>query len=65
MELVVQDDGLGLPKDIDPRRSSSLGLDLVFTFAEQLDVQVQVERTHRTAFRITFPQPTVRSQLDA
>jgi PAS domain S-box-containing protein len=65
MELVVEDDGRGLPEDIDPRKTTSLGLDLVFTFAEQLDAKVEIERSHGTAFRFRFRQPAVRSALDS
>jgi PAS domain S-box-containing protein len=65
MELIVEDDGRGLPDDIDPRHTTSLGLDLVFTFAEQLDAKVEIERSHGTAFRFRFPQPATRSALDS
>ncbi|HEX4337560.1 MAG TPA: CHASE domain-containing protein [Polyangiaceae bacterium] len=65
IELVVQDDGRGLPEDIDPRKTTSLGLDLVFTFAEQLEAKVEIERSHGTAFRFRFRQPTTRSALDS
>jgi PAS domain S-box-containing protein len=55
VELRVADDGVGLPPDVDPARARSLGLDLVFTFAEQLDARVEVDRAPGTAFRLTFP----------
>jgi two-component sensor histidine kinase len=54
VELSVGDDGVGLPPDLDPRRATGLGLDLVFTFAEQLEAQVDVEREGGTTFRFTF-----------
>jgi two-component sensor histidine kinase len=56
LELVVADDGVGLPAGIDPRRTTSLGLDLVFTFAEQLGARVEVLREHGTAFQFRFPK---------
>ena len=55
IELRVTDDGVGLPADVDPRSVASLGLDLVFTFAEQLDAEVDVRRDHGTAFYVRFP----------
>ena len=55
IELQVTDDGVGLPADVDPRRAASLGLDLVFTFAEQLDAEVEVRRDLGTAFCFRFP----------
>jgi two-component sensor histidine kinase len=54
--LEVGDDGVGLPKDLDLRRVSSLGLDLVYTFAEQLGAKVEVESVNGTGttFRFVF-----------
>jgi two-component sensor histidine kinase len=54
VELVVGDDGVGLPPDLDLRRAEGLGLDLVFTFAEQLEATVEVERTGGTVFHFAF-----------
>jgi two-component sensor histidine kinase len=56
LKLIVADDGVGLPVHIDPRKTTSLGLDLVFTFAEQLDAQVEVIREQGTAFLFQFPK---------
>jgi two-component sensor histidine kinase len=55
MELRVTDDGIGLPADIDPRRATTLGLELVFTFADQLGAEATVERGAGTTFRFRFP----------
>ncbi len=54
VELVVSDDGIGLAPDLDPRRVSSLGLDLVFTFAEQLSAEIALTRDNGTEFRFLF-----------
>jgi PAS domain S-box-containing protein len=54
LELVVEDDGVGLPRDMDPRATSSLGLDLVYTFAEQLEAEVEVRRERGTGFSFVF-----------
>jgi two-component sensor histidine kinase len=55
LELTVEDDGVGLPADLDPRQTQSLGLDLVFTFAEQIDANVEITRGEGSRFRLTFP----------
>jgi PAS domain S-box-containing protein len=52
--LEVGDDGVGLPKDLDLRQLTSLGLDLVYTFAEQLGADVAVESVNGTLFRFGF-----------
>jgi two-component sensor histidine kinase len=54
VELLVEDDGIGLPADLDPRKTASLGLGLVFMLAEQLEAEVEVRRDQGTAFRIQF-----------
>jgi PAS domain S-box-containing protein len=54
LELSVGDDGIGLPDGFDPRHTTSLGLELVYTLADQLEAVVTVERTHGTLFRFQF-----------
>ena len=54
LDLTVQDDGVGMPAGIDPRKTVSLGLDLVVTFAEQLNAEVEIVREGGTSFRFRF-----------
>jgi two-component sensor histidine kinase len=54
LDLAVEDDGVGMPPDIDPRNTVSLGLDLVVTFAEQLNAEVDIVRERGTSFRFRF-----------
>ncbi len=55
VELVVADNGVGIPDTIDFRNTQTLGLDLVTTLAEeQLDGEIMLDKTKETAFRITF-----------
>jgi PAS domain S-box-containing protein len=54
VELTVADDGVGLKPDLDPKRLTSLGLDLVYTFAEQLEAYVELRRDNGTEFRFEF-----------
>jgi PAS domain S-box-containing protein len=56
LELNVSDDGVGLPPELDPRKTTTLGLDLVFTLADQLDAEVTVDRSPGTNFKFTFRQ---------
>jgi PAS domain S-box-containing protein len=53
--LIVSDDGVGLPLDIDPKRSGSLGLQLVHALAKQLKLEVQISRNGGTTFEFRFP----------
>jgi PAS domain S-box-containing protein len=56
IEIVVRDNGLGLPDDVDIHKPRSLGLDLVNGLVKnQLDGQIEVRRDKGTGFRIKFP----------
>ena len=58
IELKISDNGVGIPKDLNFRRSESLGLQLVTTLAEdQLDGEIQLDRTSGTEFRVVFKKP--------
>jgi two-component system CheB/CheR fusion protein len=50
--LVVQDNGIGLPSDIDIAQTDSLGLTLVHDLASQLEGSVRVDRSPGTTFTI-------------
>jgi len=53
--LAVSDDGVGMAREDDPRRSSSLGLQLVAMLVEQLRGRLEVVRNGGMTFRSTFP----------
>jgi two-component sensor histidine kinase len=52
--LIVRDDGVGLPRTFDSRRSDTLGLQLVHTLAEHLDGTVAIRSGPGTEFEIRF-----------
>ncbi|HZL18300.1 MAG TPA: histidine kinase dimerization/phosphoacceptor domain -containing protein [Polyangia bacterium] len=54
LDLTVQDDGVGMPAGVDPRNTVSLGLDLVVTFAEQLNAEMTINREDGTRFGFRF-----------
>jgi PAS domain S-box-containing protein len=53
-ELLVKDNGVGMPKDIDVKNPASLGLDLVDTFVAQLNGEIEIRREQGTEVRIRF-----------
>jgi two-component sensor histidine kinase len=56
MEIVVRDNGLGLPDNVDIHHPLTVGLYLVNGLVKkQLDGQIEVRRDNGTEFRITFP----------
>jgi PAS domain S-box-containing protein len=55
IELIVSDNGVGIPEDIDFRKTESLGLHLVTILAEQqLRGEISMVRNGGTEFRIKF-----------
>jgi len=54
IELVIGDNGIGLPKDLDIENTDTLGLQLVLTLIDQLDATVVILREGGTKFLITF-----------
>ena len=53
-ELVVKDDGVGLPSNFDLTKSDTLGLQLISTLTDQLDGTLAVESSKGAEFRIVF-----------
>jgi len=57
IELVVGDNGIGIPEDIDIKRTRSLGLHLVTMLAEnQLHGEISLDRSNGTEFKIKFKE---------
>jgi len=56
VELVVSDNGIGLPAQIDIQEPESLGLKLVQLLARQIQAEMVLERTGGTKFRFRFIQ---------
>jgi len=55
LELIVKDDGVGIPEGLDWKNSKSLGLKLVRTLVEnQLDGSIDMENNNGTKFTIKF-----------
>ncbi|MBD2516956.1 PAS domain S-box protein [Nostoc sp. FACHB-973] len=60
IEMTIQDNGIGLPDNLDWRNTASLGLSLVYDLVtEQLEGDITLERNHGTVFKIQFTQLTL------
>ena len=56
LEIIVRDNGLGLPDDVDIHQPRSMGLYLVNGLVKkQLEGQIEARRDNGTEFRIKFP----------
>jgi len=63
MELTVADNGIGMPGDINLRNSESLGLKLVTILTNQIDGQIELDRSEGTKFRIDFKKTTYEKRI--
>ena len=54
LELVVRDNGVGLPESVDFHQPETLGLELVGTLARRLGGTIELDRLDGTCFRMTF-----------
>lgn len=64
LELIVADDGIGLPEDLNIKKCDSLGLQLVSTLVEdQLHGNIEITRDNGTKFRICFREIVYRERI--
>ncbi len=54
--LMISDNGIGFPKELDFRDTGSLGLQLVNTLVGQLESTIELDRSVGTKFKITFTE---------
>ena len=59
LRLVVRDNGIGFPENLNPEESDSLGLKLVRTLTEQLGGRVQYRNQNGFVCEISIPQAKV------
>ncbi|MFX1253617.1 MAG: PAS domain S-box protein [Promethearchaeota archaeon] len=62
--LLVSDTGAGFPEGFDFQTTDSLGLQLVFTLADQLQGTVELDTKDRTTFKVTFPEKIANNDVD-
>ena len=54
LTLIVSDNGVGIPKDLDLHQTKTLGLQLVINLVEQLEGDLKINSDNGTEFIITF-----------
>ena len=55
--LIVSDNGVGFPPDLDFRNTESMGLRLIMILTKQLEGTIQLDKNHGTTFKIIFARP--------
>jgi PAS domain S-box-containing protein len=59
-KLIVADNGIGLPKNIDVQNSETLGFQLINTLVMEINGKIKVDRSAGTKFIITFESPKIK-----
>ncbi len=54
-QIIVTDDGVGLPEKIDLETAEGLGLQLIKILTNQIDGTIEINRDKGTTFKIVFP----------
>jgi two-component sensor histidine kinase len=62
-ELIIKDNGVGVPKDFDIQNPKKLGLQLLNTLVEQLEGTIKLDRSHGTTFKIIFKELKYKERL--
>jgi PAS domain S-box-containing protein len=57
IRIIVKDDGVGIPPDVDVYRTTSLGLKLIRSLVLQLSGSVSISSDHGTEVVVEFPFP--------
>lgn len=52
--LIIKDDGVGLPENLDPNNTDSLGLQIVAALTQQLEGSLKITSNNGTKFQIEF-----------
>ena len=63
ISLSVKDDGIGIPADITVENSPSLGLQLVYLLAKQINGTLITERKNGTKVELLFPKPSMFEEV--
>ncbi len=56
-ELIVSDNGVGIPANLEPANSTSLGLQLITVLADQVDADLILNRENGTSFTLACRCP--------
>ena len=64
LELIIRDDGVGFPEDLDFRNINlSLGLKLVNSLVKQLDGTIELDSSRGTEFTIKFKELEYKQRI--
>ena len=53
--MIVSDNGIGMPEEIDLNNSNSLGIELIHSLVDQIDGSIEIGSENGTKYLISFP----------
>jgi hypothetical protein len=56
LKLIIRDNGVGIPEDIDIENVETLGLNLLISLVNQLDASLKIDTANGTSIEITFKE---------
>ena len=62
-EFTVKDDGIGFPDDIEFQTTDSLGLQLIINLTDQINGDIELDRSNGTALKITFKELEYKNNM--
>jgi PAS domain S-box-containing protein len=63
LELIIADNGIGLPKNIYIKINETIGLQLVYSLVKELNGKLKLDMSHGTEFKITFKELEYEERL--
>ena len=63
LELIIADNGIGLPKNIYLKINETIGLQLVYSLVKELNGKLKLDMSHGTEFKITFKELEYEERL--
>ncbi len=63
IHLIIRDNGIGFPDNLDFRKTDSMGFQVVCTLIEQLEGSIELERSHGTNFHVKFSELNYRKRI--
>lgn len=61
--LIISDDGIGMPENIDMENTGTLGLKMVSSLVDQLDGTLKLDVTNGTEFKIIFKELEYKDRI--
>lgn len=62
-QMIVKDNGVGIPKDLDIKHTTTLGLQIVTMLVNQIEGSIEVQREGGTTVKIVFKESRCKSRL--